>query len=43
MVLKESKKKKHYNSFCNIINVFTITFDRLNASLPNKSINLKRN
>jgi len=25
--------------FCNIINVFTFTFDQLNASLLNKSIN----
>jgi len=27
-------------SFCNIINVFTVTFDQLNGSLLNKSINL---
>ncbi len=26
--------------FCNIINVFTVTFDQLNASLLNKSINV---
>ncbi len=25
--------------FCNIINVFTVTFDQFNASLMNKSIN----
>ncbi len=26
--------------FCKIINVFTVMFDQLNASLQNKSINL---
>ncbi len=26
--------------FCNIINIFTITFDQFNMSLMNKSINL---
>ncbi len=25
--------------FCNIINVFTVTFDQFNVSLLNKSIN----
>ncbi len=27
------------NIFCNIINVFTVTFDQFNVSLLNKSIN----
>ncbi len=27
-------------TFCNIINVFTVTFDQFNASLLNKNINL---
>ncbi len=29
--------------FCNIINVFTVTFDQLNLSLPKKSIFLRKN
>ncbi len=26
--------------FCNIVNIFPVTFDQFNASLLNKSINL---
>ncbi len=39
----ESSKEQHLfetEIFCNIINVFTVTFDQFNASLMNKSINL---
>ncbi len=35
-------KRKHLfdiEIYCNIINVFTVTFDQFNASLMNKSIN----
>jgi len=28
--------------FCNIINVFTVTFDQLNVSLLNESINFSK-
>ncbi len=39
----ESSKEQHLfeiEIFCNIINIFTITFDQFNMSLMNKSINL---
>ncbi len=37
----ESSKEHLFEieSFCNIINIFTVTFDQFNASLMNKSIN----
>ncbi len=37
----ESSEEQHLfeiEIFCNIIIVFTVTFDQFNASLPNKSI-----
>jgi len=37
----ESSKEQHLfeiESFCNIINAFTVSFDQFNASLLNKSI-----
>ncbi len=37
-----SSKEQHLfelKIFCNIINVFTITFDQFNASLLNQSVN----
>ncbi len=36
-----NRKKKIYLKYilCNIINVFTVTFNQFNASLLNKSIN----
>jgi len=34
----DSKIKIAAFMFCNIINVFTVTFDQINASLLNKSI-----
>jgi len=37
-----SKGQHLFEIFCNIINVFTVTFDQFNASLPNKSIYLFR-
>ncbi len=38
----ESKKNQHLfeiEIFCNIVNIFTVTFDKFNAYLMNKSIN----
>ncbi len=38
----ESSKEQHLlemEIFCNIINIFTVTFDQFNAALLNKSIN----
>ncbi len=38
----ESSKEQHLleiEIFCNIINVFTVTFDQLNASFLNKRFN----
>ncbi len=40
--LIESSKEQHLfqiEIFCDIINVFTVTFDQFNASLMNNSIN----
>ncbi len=42
----ESSKEQHLfeiDIFCNIVHVFTVTFDQLTASLLEKSINLFRN
>ncbi len=39
---EQSSKEQHLfetENFCNIINAFTVTFDQLNVSLLNKSIN----
>ncbi len=39
----ESSKEQHLfeiEIFCNIISVFTVTFDQFNASLLNKSIKI---
>ncbi len=39
----ESSKEQHLfeiEIFCNVINVFTITFDQFNASLLNKTFKL---
>ncbi len=41
LCLRESSKVQHLfelKIFCNIINVFTVTFDQLNASLLNKNL-----
>ncbi len=38
----ESSKEEHLfkiEIFCNIMNVFTVAFDKFNASLLNKNIN----
>ncbi len=42
-LFKEQKDKKtsfEIEIFCNILNVFTVTFDQFNAYLLNKNINL---
>ncbi len=43
MKVHDSSKEQHlfemYLNFCNIINVFTVTFDQYKSSLVNKSIN----
>ncbi len=38
-----SKEQRLFKKSCNIINVFTVTFDQFNASLLNKSIVLSKN
>ncbi len=40
--IESSKEQRLFEIeiFCNIINVFNVTFDKLNASFLNKSINL---
>ncbi len=36
----ESSKEQHlFEIFCNIINIFTVIFDRFNVYLMNKNIN----